>query len=81
MGRQSAHLRVPVGKATSRTHCSPPQSKPSSWSLQPTRKPSLRRQNSASAWHSAQRPAFRHLLAADCFTDSSATCFSPSAAF
>ena len=45
----SPHRKVPVGKETSSTHCCPPQSKPSSWSLQPMRNPSLRRQYSASA--------------------------------
>lgn len=46
---EQAHLTVPVGNATSSTHCSPPQSKPRIWSLRPTRYPSLRRQYSASA--------------------------------
>mmetsp|Transcript_18685 Transcript_18685/g.56486 ORF Transcript_18685/g.56486 Transcript_18685/m.56486 type:complete len:279 (+) Transcript_18685:582-1418(+) len=41
--------RVPAGKAVSRTHCWPPQSKPSSESEGPHRYPELRRQKSASA--------------------------------
>ena len=36
-GRRRSHLRVPVGKQDSRTHCWPPQSKPRSWSLAPKR--------------------------------------------
>mmetsp|Transcript_30882 Transcript_30882/g.79318 ORF Transcript_30882/g.79318 Transcript_30882/m.79318 type:complete len:208 (-) Transcript_30882:1122-1745(-) len=45
VGRSS----VPVGNATSSTHCCPPQSKPSISSLQPSRMPAERFQNSASA--------------------------------
>lgn len=40
---------MPVGMATSKTHCWPPQSKPRSSSLHPTRDPLLLFQNSASA--------------------------------
>ena len=39
--------REPAGKATSLTHCSPPQSNCSRSTLRPTRKLSLSRQNSA----------------------------------
>lgn len=37
----SGFSAVPAGNATSSTHCWPPQSNPSSSSLQPTRVPSL----------------------------------------
>ena len=52
--QQHPHLpsglsRVPAGKAVSSTHCCPPQSKPSSSSLHPTRMPSLQHRRGMAA--------------------------------